>query len=140
MTTLVSSLVPVGAAWPTLVRAAAMTGRTTRPRSFRARAVTRLPVAMISAHGSAYAMCQRLYRPGYSIPELSTPPRRSSTSVAIRPSSAGSNGVAVRVTRTPPRVSSSVRWESTVAPRGSGSGGDRETKSDRLFLGGRFGV
>src|SRR5579862_5188096 len=117
MTTLTSVGGSAVTGWPVLVRAAQMTGRTTRPRSFRARAVTRRPVAMISAHGSAYAMCQRLYRPGYSIPELSTPPRRSSTSVAIRPSSAGSNGVAVRVTRTPPRVSSSVRWESTMAPR-----------------------
>src|SRR5438477_573092 len=43
-------------------------------------------------------MTQRLYRPGYSMPELITPPRRSSASAAIRPSSAGSNGSAVRVT------------------------------------------
>src|ERR1035438_4477603 len=56
------------------------------------------------------------------MPELITPPRRSSTSAAIRPSSAGSKGAAVRMTRTPPRVSSSVRWESTMAPRFQYSG------------------
>jgi len=79
---------------PARRRAARITGISTRPRSFSARAVTRLPVATISAHGSAYAMCQRLYRPGYSIPELITPPRRWSARAAIRPSSAGSNGAA----------------------------------------------
>ena len=120
------------------VRAARITGSSTRPRSFSARTVTRLPVATISAHGSAYAMCHRLYRPGYSMPELITPPRRSSARAAIRPSSAGSNGAAVRVTRTPSRVVISVRWASTVAPRVSGPGGGRATKKRPPFLGGRF--
>jgi hypothetical protein len=57
-------------------------------------------------------MTQRLYRPGYSMPELITPPRRSSAAAAIRPSSAGSNGVAVRVIRTPPAVIMSRRCRS----------------------------
>ena len=38
---------------PARRRAARITGRSTRPRSFSARTVTRLPVATISRHGSA---------------------------------------------------------------------------------------
>src|ERR1700680_2933952 len=53
-------------------------------------------------------MCQRLYRPGYSMPELSTPPRRSSTCTQISSRAEGLNGSAVRVTRTPPAVTKSV--------------------------------
>ena len=123
---------------PARRRAARSTGRSTWPRSFSARTVTRLPAATISAHGSAYAMCHRLYRPGYSMPELITPPRRSSARAAIRPSSAGSNGAAVRMTRTPSRVVISVRWASTWAPRVSGPGGGRTTKKRPPFRGGRF--
>src|ERR1700761_9435905 len=73
-------------------------------------------------------MCQRVYRPGYSMPELSTPPRRRSTSAATRVSSAGSNERAVRVTVTPPLTvtDSAAGWPavlsvvSTVGPLGSG--------------------
>ena len=84
-------------------------------------------------------MCQRLYRPGYSMPELITPPRRSSARAAIRPSSAGSNGVAVRVTRTPSRVVMSVRWVSTGGPSVSGpGGGPGKEKAAAVSWGGRF--
>ena len=120
---------------PARRKAARSTGSSTRPRSFRARALTRRPTATISAHGSAYAMCQRLYLPGYSMPELITPPRRLSASAAIRPSSAGSNGAAVRVIRTPSRVVISVRWASTVAPQVSGPGGGQETEKRPPFPG-----
>src|ERR1035437_4009756 len=65
------------------------------------------------------------------MPELITPPRRSSTRAAIRPSSAGSKGVAVRVTRTPPRVISSLGWESTMAPRFLGPADGGKNKSGR---------
>src|SRR3984957_18648946 len=84
-------------------------------------------------------MCQRVYRPGYSMPELSTPPRRRSTSAAIRVSSAGSNFSAVRVIVTPPAaviVLVSTVWASRVrsglpAVRPGKRRG--ETKSDRRF-------
>src|ERR1700678_2767707 len=76
-------------------------------------------------------MCQRLYRPGYSMPELITPPRRSSTSAATRSSSSGSKGEAVRMTRTPPRVISSVRWASTWPLRGFGPGRRPEQQKKR---------
>jgi hypothetical protein len=49
-------------------------------------------------------MCQRLYLPGYSMPELSTPPRRWSACAAICSSSAGSNGAPVLVISMPPAV------------------------------------
>ncbi len=49
-------------------------------------------------------MCQRLYRPGYSMPELSTPPGTTSTCWVSFSSTAGSKAVAVRITVTPPPV------------------------------------
>src|SRR5579859_2330427 len=49
-------------------------------------------------------MCQRLYRPGYSIPELNVPPRRASACLVTPARSAGSNGVTVLVTPIPPAV------------------------------------
>src|SRR6202034_212806 len=60
-------------------------------------------------------MCHRLYRPGYSMPELSTPPRRSSTCRVMSASRAGSNGAAVQVTRTPAPVSNCVSSISALA-------------------------
>src|SRR6516162_6377212 len=82
-------------------------------------------------------MSQRLYRPGYSMPELSTPPRRLSTAVAMRDSSAGSNSSAVRVIVTPPGVASVLLLSvvvSTVGPLNSRPGDQAgDTKSDRLF-------
>src|SRR5215468_8021869 len=73
-------------------------------------------------------MCQRLYRPGYSMPELSTPPRRRSTAAAMRDSSAGSNGAAARVIVTPPAVASVLLLGvvvSTVGPLNSRPGDRR---------------
>ena len=87
-------------------------------------------------------MCQRVYRPGYSMPELSTPPRRRSTSPAILVSSAGSKTLAVRVIVTPPPTvneSGVVVLVSTVGLSGQvwiqvWPGFRRgETKSDRRF-------
>src|SRR5215472_12772015 len=76
-------------------------------------------------------MCQRLYRPGYSMPELSTPPRRRSTAAAMRDNSAGSNGSATRVIVTPPGVASVLLLGvvvSTVGPLNSRPGGRREIR------------
>ena len=100
-------------------RAEPSTGSRTAPRSFSARAEIVRPRATISAHGSTYATCQRLYRPGYSIPELSTPPRRRST-CRVRPSSTtGSNGAATRLTRTPPAVTKQVSVAAASAEAGA---------------------
>ena len=70
------------------------------------------------------------------MPELITPPRRSSASAAIRPSSAGSNGAAVRVIRTPSLVVmfqtiGRPRWPLGFQARDDG----RTSKSDRRFPG-----
>src|SRR5215472_10082084 len=87
-------------------------------------------------------MCQRLYRPGYSIPELSTPPRRRSTAAAMRDSSAGSNGSATRVIVTPPAVACVLLLSvvvSTVGPLlilGPVTGGRYDKRPP--FPGGRF--
>src|ERR1700722_19732952 len=68
-------------------------------------------------------MCQRLYRPGYSMPELSTPPGTASTCRVRSSSTAGSNGAAVQLTVTPAGGWYVVSPNSVViSPHGSGAG------------------
>jgi hypothetical protein len=89
-------------------------------------------------HGSTYAMCHRLYRPGYSMPELSTPPRRASTCRVTSSSRAGSNGESFRRTRTPPAVSNCFSPISALASVSGRKPGGADNKSDRRLPGGRY--
>src|SRR5689334_19706532 len=60
-------------------------------------------------------MAHRLYRPGYSMPELSTPPRRPSICWIRVYGADRSNASAERVTWMPPAVSNSVRPSTCVS-------------------------
>src|SRR5215467_717620 len=55
------------------------------------------------------------------MPELSTPPRRSSARAQTRSMSSARNGSSVRLTRTPPRVTDSVHRRPGACPAGSTS-------------------
>jgi len=101
--------------WPARRSASPSTGSSISPRAFSARTAIRRPRATTSTHGFRYAIAHRLYRPGYSMPELSTPPRRPSICWIRVYGADRSNASAVRVTWMPPAVSNSVRPSTCVS-------------------------